>query len=421
MDYWGVWHDPDDIKLLIDDYRLRYPYVTINYRKLRFEEYEKELIEAFAEDRGPDLYSVHNTWVNKYQTLISPAPSQVKVSRTVVEGQVRKRETIITETNRMPAIKDIPAIFPEVVSEDVVWPVTVGETVQNRIFGLPLTLDTLVLFYNRDLLNNANIPQPPKNWEDFISQVQQLTQRDSEGNILVAGAPLGTAENITRYFDILSLLMMQNGTVMASKQGNVTFDETPAGADSPPGQEALNFYTSFAMIDQGVYTWNEDMPESIDAFIAGQSAFFFGYSYHIPVIEARAPKLNYDITGVPQVFEKNRTNYANYWVETVSKKTKNSSHAWNFIRFITQQEEAKKYVDQAKRPTALRALVNDQLNDPDLDVFADQILTSQSWYRGKDAQATEEIFRDMINDVLEGEKVSDAISLAVKRVKLTWR
>ncbi|HUT22471.1 MAG TPA: extracellular solute-binding protein [Candidatus Bipolaricaulota bacterium] len=419
LEYWGVWEEPNDIRTLINDYRAIYPNVTINYRKFRFEEYEKELIEAFAQDRGPDIYSIHNTWVNKYQTLISPLPAQTQVARKITEGDIRKKESVINEVKTSLAVKDAPKIFPEVVTQDVIW----TQDGVERIFGLPISLDTLVLFYNRDLLNNANIAQPARNWEDFISQAQQLTQKDSDGNILISGVALGTANNIVRSFDILSLLMMQNRAVMADKQGNVLFNQKPAGSTSqlPPGQEALTFYTGFSQIDSGFYTWNEDMPNSLDAFITGQTAYFFGYAYHIPVIDSRAPKLNYDIAGTPQIYEDNRTNYANYWVETVSKKTKNVNHAWNFIQFITSPDEARKYLASSKRPTALRALINEQLNDPDLDVFADQLLTAQSWYRGKDSAAAESVFADLINDVLSGEKIKDAIDLAAQRIKLTWK
>jgi len=423
LEYWGVWNDADDINVLISDYRALYPYVTINYKKFRYEEYEKELLEAFAEDRGPDIFSIHNTWVNKYKTKLYPLPDQVRVGRKIVEGEIRKKERVISEVKRSLAPKDVITIFPEVVNEDIVWSYTEGEVTRDRIFGLPLSLDTLVLYYNRDLLNNANIAQPPRNWEDFITQVQRLTQKDADGNILVAGVAMGAADNVSRYFDILSLLMMQNGTEMATKAGAITFNEMPKGVKlpSPPGQEAVKFYTSFAQVDSGVYTWNNDMPNSLDAFIAGQAAFFFGYSYHMPVIKSRAPKLSFDIAGAPQVFEKNRTNYANYWVEAVSKKTTSKDHAWNFVQFITGQDEARKYLTRAKKPTALRALINEQINDPDLDIFADQILTAQSWYRGKDSNATEIIFKDMINDIIEGEKIDDALDLAASRVSLTWR
>lgn len=423
LDYWGVWHDPEDIAPLISDYRAMYPYVRINYRKFRFEEYEKELLEAFAEDRGPDVFSIHNTWVNEYRPKLAPLPGQTRVARRIVEGEIRKRERVIAEVKNSILPKDVPAVFPEVVAEDVIWTETVNGSRTQNIYGLPLSLDTLVLFYNRDLLNNANIPQPPRNWEDFINHIQLLTQRDDEGNILVAGAAIGTADNVTRFFDILSLLMMQNGTQMATKQGDVLFGEMPAGSDlpAPPGREALRFYTSFAQIDSSVYTWNNDMPNSLDAFIAGQAAYFFGYSYHIPIIESRASKLNFDIVQVPQVYEQNRTNYANYWVESVSKKTENINHAWNFVQFITSQQEASKYIESAERPTALRSLINQQLNDPDLDIFADQILTAKSWYRGKDAEAAELVFKDMVNAVLEGETVKEAIDLAVNRISITWR
>ncbi|MFZ5364647.1 MAG: ABC transporter substrate-binding protein [Patescibacteria group bacterium] len=423
LEYWGVWHEPDDIQTIISDYRLKYPNVTINYRKFRFEEYEKELLEAFAEDRGPDIFQIHNTWVNEYLPKITPLPNRMRLSRKVVETGLRSKETTVTEDIVPLGVKDVSAIFPEVVAEDVVWPDSSDTTTQDRIFGLPLYLDSLVMFYNRDLFNNANIPQPPRNWNDFISAVQRLTTKDTDGNILISGAAMGAADNVTRFFDILSLLMMQNGTAMATKSGNVTFDEIPAGSGltSAPGLEALDFYTSFSMIDKGVYTWNQDSSNSLDAFISGQAAIFFGYSYHIPVINSRAPKLNYEIASMPQVDEKNRTNYANYWVETVSKKSKNVSHAWNFIYFATSQTEAEKYLASANRPTALRALINKQLQDPDLDVFADQVLTAKSWYRGKDSEAAESIFKDMVNSVLEGTKLSDAVKLAVQRIRLTWR
>ncbi len=37
------------------------------------------------------------------------------------------------------------------------------------------------------------------------------------------------------------------------------------------------------------------------ASIAGKTGYFFGYAYHLPRIRAQAPKLNFGVTGIPQI------------------------------------------------------------------------------------------------------------------------
>ncbi|MBI2476917.1 extracellular solute-binding protein, partial [Candidatus Uhrbacteria bacterium] len=67
---WRVFDDSDSFRGVIDAYKRVHPNVRINYKKLRFDEYEDALIQALAEDRGPDIFVVHNTWMKKYLPLI---------------------------------------------------------------------------------------------------------------------------------------------------------------------------------------------------------------------------------------------------------------------------------------------------------------------------------------------------------------
>ena len=78
------------------------------------------------------------------------------------------------------------------------------------------------------------------------------------------------------------------------------------------------------------------------------------------------------------------------------------------------------YLETAKKPTALRALQTSQLEDLDISVFVSQILTAQSWYRGKDWGAVEDAFADMIDSQVYGSmEIKDAINLAASRVNQT--
>ena len=75
--FWTVFDDREAYTDIINAYRQLHPNVSIEFRNLRYEEYEKELVEAFALDEGPDVFSVHNTWVTKYQNMMEPMPKTV--------------------------------------------------------------------------------------------------------------------------------------------------------------------------------------------------------------------------------------------------------------------------------------------------------------------------------------------------------
>jgi multiple sugar transport system substrate-binding protein len=312
------------------------------------------------------------------------------------------------------------------VAKDVVmsYQASSDQPAEDRIYGLPLFMDDLALFYNRDILNASGFPEPPQTWTEFQQDVKKIAKIDKQGNILQAGAAIGTAKNVERVSDILSLLMMQNGTAMTDDSGNATFANIPPGASlpTPPGEDALGFYTDFASPYKEVYTWNDNMPDSLEAFSSGRAAFFFGYSYHIPQIRNLAPKLNFAIAKVPQIEGNQEVNFANYWVETVSAKTKHPNEAWDFVQFATKAENAQKYLAVAKKPTALRSLLSSQAEDVDLSVFASQVLTAKSWYHGLDETAVETIFSTMIENVVAGtQTLKDAIDLAQGKVNQTMR
>ena len=46
LEYWGVWDTPQQLKALMDDYNTSHPTITVRYRNFRYEEYERELLEA---------------------------------------------------------------------------------------------------------------------------------------------------------------------------------------------------------------------------------------------------------------------------------------------------------------------------------------------------------------------------------------
>lgn len=418
--YWRVFDGPDAFDDIIAKYKALHPFITIDYRKLRYEEYESALLNAMAEDRGPDVFSIHNTWMRKYQTKLAPMPEKITMVYPVSQGTIKKEVIPESRTTNSISLKELKDNFVDVVSQDVILD-------DGKIYGLPLSVDTLAMYYNKDLFNNAGISQVPAYWnKEFIQDVKKLTKQDSKKGLLQSGAALGGSKNINRYSDILAVLMMQSGATMMSDTGQVLFQTTPSFAKNTnysPGVDALRFYTDFADPTKESYSWSSEMPNSLDMFISGNLAIMFSYSYDLETIKAQAPKLNFSVAKLPQIEGTPPTNinFANYWVEVVSKKSPVSNEAWDFVQFITKEEQAKSYLEKTKRPTALRSLVAKQKDDNEIGVFADQVLTAKSWYHGKNVVAAEDAIAEMIDSVLKNtsDKIQEIVSTGAAKVQQT--
>jgi len=109
----------------------------------------------------------------------------------------------------------------------------------------------------------------------------------------------------------------------------------------------------------------------------------------------------------------------------VAKKSANSDAAWNFIQTTANQAIVEKYLTENKRPTALRSLINDQLNNEDVRVFASQVLTADNWYNGYDVQLAENYLKEIIDDLVSSEKILDkdnaTLNLFVNFINQTYQ
>lgn len=426
LNVWGVIDEFNVYEPSFTAFRKLHPNVSFNFRRFRLEEYEQSVVDALAEDRGPDIFMIHNTWTNKYLSKITSMPLTTKVAYRIQDGRnttwdLREEASI---TNRTFKNEYADAVLNDVLRTIDVAPAgSDRRNMQERIMGMPVGIDTLALYYNKDRLNAASIPTPPQNWTEFTEQVKKLTKLGANGELVQSAVGFGTAFNVERAVDILTVLMMQNGTDMVGPDNYPTFDKIPVAlagqVETPPAWQAIQFYTDFANPSKNVFTWDSNQPNSLDAFIQGKTAFYFGYSYHYDLIRARAPKLNLGITSMPQIENFPVKNVANYWYFVVSKKSKGQDAAWNYLNQLTKPEYAKEILTRANRPAARKSLLTDQLENERLGIFASQVLTARSWYRGRNPERMEAALSELITSVLQGAKLSNAVRLASEKVAQT--
>lgn len=402
INYWTTFNDVPALEAFAETYQQLRPYVTINIRQVRADEFDTLFTNALADDVGPDIVSVNVRALSRYQSRLAPMPGSVKVAKITMKGTYAKETVVTQDTNVMPSQNGIKSNFVKTVGEDAI--------IGGQVYGLPLAMDTLAIYYNKDLLDKSGVPLPPTTWTEFVETVKKTTKIDGNGNIIQSGVALGT-DTVDNMADILSVLVMQNGVQMTNGR-TVAFANglEKKNVESHPTMEALRFYTDFARPTKEVYSWNEKMGNALDEFARGKTVFYFGFAYDLPRIRAKAPQMNVDVIPLPQLNEESPSNVASYWVESVVKKSKHQNEAWDFIRFITAPENIKKYTEQVRRPSPLRSQITAQAENPLLAPFATQVLQAKNWYRGRDVDTANSALRTMIREYLQpyGEKVNPA-------------
>ncbi|HXF44111.1 MAG TPA: extracellular solute-binding protein [Candidatus Paceibacterota bacterium] len=366
LQFWGVYDSVAAYEGAINAFSRANPGVEIAYRGFSDpEEYESTLLNALAVGKGPDIFMVRNTDLLRDATKIAPVP----VSKLSVLG--------------------LRNLFPQIVESDFAPD-------GREIFALPLSIDTLALIYNQDFFNEAAIVSPPKTWTELEMIVPKLLRKEN-GYIKKAAIALGgSLRSIGNAPDILSLLMLQSGTEMISR------DYRSAAFASTDGEEAMNFYLKFADPRNTAYSWNDEMKKAREAFAAGEVAMILDYASALPAIRSRNTTLNVGVAEAPQPATAEKViTFGNYWGYAVSRQSRYVNTAWDFVLSLVTGENAKNYQVITGKPPALRALINQLLNDPSLSVFAKQSLVARAWPQ-VDYNKTSGFLSDAIESVLSG-------------------
>jgi len=352
------------------------PYVSgnsgnkITYTQINPADYKNKVLTALAAGTGPDIIEIGNHDLSQWQNLLAPIPT--------------------TTFNLVTLQND----FPTVVGQDFVS--------GGAVYGLPLAVDTLAMIYNKDLLDSAGIAVPPKTWDDFQKDISSLRSVTPQGQITRAAAAIGgSSASIESASDLLFLLMLQTGTQMTSADlSSATFATN--GGDGAPGLSAFNFYLQFANPASPYYTWNDGMGSARQSFAQGKTAILFDYASALTDIKAKAPFLNVAIAPIPQATGASvAVNYAKY-NGFAATRSGNVASAWNFIISLALTETNQTvYAKDVSASPSLRGLIQNEIGDPTLAVFAQQALTARSWHEA-DAAKTDAIMSAAIQSVLNG-------------------
>ncbi len=346
--------------------------LTVSYKVKDPTRYESDLVDAFAAGKGPDLFIMSH------------------------EGILRNADKVfVLPYTSFPKDKYLSTY----INESKLF------LMEKGILAIPMYVDPLVMYYNKQLIASSFLVGVPQYWDEFMDFVSQITVKDPNGNISIAGTAMGTYDNIRNAKSLISALLLQGGNsivgtnkMTGQKQATIAFSDDA----TKKAMQSLNFYLSFAQQGAKNYSWNEALELSREKFIAGGLAFYFGHASELEKIRKKNPNLDFDLTLIPQTSATSlKTTFGSMTGIAIAKQTKNVSAAINVASKLSGKDVVKGLTQSLFVAPARFDLLKQKPEDPHINTFYKSAIISYAWV-DPSPQKTSMLLRNLIRSVNSG-------------------
>jgi multiple sugar transport system substrate-binding protein len=213
-------------------------------------------------------------------------------------------------------------------------------TYKGHIYAIPWYSDAGVLFYRKDLLDEAGLA-PPKTWQEMVSIAKRLQNEKRNGLVFQAAQYEGLVCDFLEY-------VWGNGGDVLDADGRVVLD-------SPENIAALQFLSDVInkehITPPGILTYHED--ESAQAFQSGGAVFLRSWPYIWGNTQKPGEPLLGKV-GIAPFPHNDRPGVQSAaclggWNIMISRYSRHPKEAWMFTQFLTSYEIQRDRLIQANQ------------------------------------------------------------------------
>ncbi|MFA6301172.1 MAG: extracellular solute-binding protein [Candidatus Paceibacterota bacterium] len=370
----------------IEDFNRANPSMVVVYKEIPADSFNQDLLEALASGKGPDMFLLSDDLALSYANKIMTIPYTSYPLATFKGVFAGAGEVFLTSKG---------------------------------ILAFPISIDPLVMYYNRSMFDASGVVFPPATWNDLADIAPILTKKDEANKIIKSAVALGHYSNVTHAKDILAALFLQAGNPIVSEKNGIFSPSLSATVGNYNLPSILKFYTDFADPNNAVYSWNKSFPNSNDAFSKEDLAMYFGFASELQSMVNRNPNENFFVAGIPQIKNANsKATSARVTGIAISSASKNPNAAFTAASLLTSTDFASKFATATMTPPARRDLLAIKPTDAYFPIFYNSALYAKSWF-DPSPKDTANIFSEMVNAVISNNiNVIQAISDANAKMSL---
>lgn len=254
-------------------------------------------------------------------------------------------------------IADLSDRFPESERSKYLPGPIESNTYDGTIFGVPWFTDAGLLYYRRDLLEEAGMdPEaPPETWEDLKQMALDVVQATGtrDGFVFQGSNYEGVVVDGVEY------IASHGGSILDPDDSNVVTIDSP---EAIAGLTTMASMVADGVAPQAVANFTET--ESQEAFLQGNAVFFRCWPYVYGLLDdPEASKITTDQVGVaplPAGEGGESVGGLGGWNFYLNAASENQDAAYEFVKFAASPEQQKqRAIDGGFLPT-LQALYEDQ-------------------------------------------------------------
>lgn len=366
-------------------------YRVVSYVQFDERTFDDELINALAEGRGPDVLFLPHDRLVQHRNKLQPIPYESFPVRDFRNNYIDGSEIFL---------------------------------LPDGMYAVPVAVDPLMLYWNRDLLSSFGFISPPASWEQIVGElVPQTVARDNNRNITRSPLAFGEYRNVRNAYSVLSLLLIQGGSslVTETERGYQVGLNTSMTGDTAPLTSALSFYAGFANPANALYTWNRSLPEDRSHFLAERLLLYFGHGSEARSVASQNPNLNFDIAEVPQGAASSlRRSYATFYGFSLLRSSSNQAGSYTVMTQLAAPAIAHTLTQSLGMAPAHRSTLMTGSNDRYGRLIYSSAVVARGWLN-PDKRATDGVFTTAIEDILANRaRPSESASDVVGRLRLAY-
>lgn len=230
------------------------------------------------------------------------------------------------------------------------------------LYGIAPTVNTIALFYNVDMLEEAGV-EPPSTWDELRSAAEALTTEDHYG---FAFSAIASYEGTWQFMPF----MWSNGG-----------DETDLDSEGVLGAAQLwSDFVADGLTSRSVVNWGQG--DVIDQFKAGNAAMVVNGPWNIAGLEAGTPDLNWDVVTIPVPTagaESVAPLGGEVWTVPITGDEEKQAKAAELLKmFVAPENQLYMAGKRSTIPGGVEAATQFASENPNLVTFVDQVSTARS-------------------------------------------
>lgn len=244
--FWAVGREGEYAVELLQDFLRERPDIEVEVQKLPWTAAHEKLLTAYAGETLPDLCSLGNTWIPEFTALNALAPLDALASSS-----------------------------REIALDDYFTGILDSNRVEGHLYGIPWYIDTNVLYYRRDILQQAGFAAPPTTWSEWTQMLGAI-------KALVGAQRYAILLPLNEFWPLTTLALQQPSELLRDngRYGNFRSDDF---------RRTLEFYANMFRRDWAPKMTNTQVSNVWDEFGRGMFSFYISGPWNIAEFKKRMP------------------------------------------------------------------------------------------------------------------------------------